>query len=387
VMGGGIAQLAADRGTPVRLKDLHYEAILTALRTAHGVWQKKLERKRLTRRELVQKMAFIAPTRDDSGLAGVEMVIEAVVEDLEVKRKVLADVERRINERAIFASNTSSLQITEIAARALRPERVVGLHFFNPVHRMPLVEVIAGRHSSPGAVATAHAFALRLGKVPVIVKDAPGFLVNRILTLYLNEAMRLLTEGVRLDALDRSMLAFGMPMGPFALLDQVGLDTARHVSAVIGGAFGERAQGDASVVEGMVGADRLGSKNDRGFYRYRDGKRTVPDGDVYKLIGSPPPRETPPETLQERMVFSMINEAVLCLEEGVVRNPRDIDVAMVMGTGFPPFRGGLLRHADSTGIPIVADRLSRLAEAHGSRFRPAGMLDEMVREQQRFYAS
>lgn len=385
IMGGGIAQLIADNRIPVRLKDLRYEAILTALRTAHGVWAHKLKRRRITKRELSQKMAFIAPTMDDTGLAHADLVIEAVLENLDVKRTVIAELERRVDERAVIATNTSSLPIAEIASRAMRPERVVGLHFFNPVHRMPLVEVIAGRLSSPEAMVTAHAFATRMGKVPVIVKDGPGFLVNRILTFYLVEGMRLLGEGVSIGAVDRTMVDFGMPMGPLALLDQVGLDTAQHVGQVLQAAFGERIGWEHSPLETMVAAGRLGQKNGRGFYRYRNGKRTVPDEETYKLLEAPARRDIPPETLQERMSLSMINEAVICLEQGVVREPRDVDVAMVMGTGFPPFRGGVLRHADSVGIPIIADRLSRLADAHGPRFRPAQSLQTMVREQRRFY--
>ena len=385
IMGGGIAQLAADRGLPVRLSDLRYEAILTALRTAHGVWDHKVKRRRLTRRELGDRMAQIAPALDHSGLARVDLVLEAVVEELQVKQQVLAAVERRVGERAVFASNTSSLPISEIAAGSARPERVVGLHFFNPVHRMPLVEVIAGRLTSPEAVATAHAFAIRLGKIPVIVEDGPGFLVNRILTFYLGEALRLLQEGGRIEAIDGAMTAFGLPVGPLALLDQIGLDTAQHVGEVVRTAFAERIGGADPVIPTLVAAGRLGQKNGRGFYRYRDGKPAAADPEVYNLIGSPTARDLPPETLQERMVLSLINEAAVCLEERIVRDPRDVDMAMVMGTGFPPFRGGVLRHADAVGIPIVADRLSRLADAHGERFQPARLLGEMVREQRRFH--
>ena len=385
IMGGGIAALIADRGIPVRVKDVRADALLTAMRTANQAFRERVRRKRLDPREHARRMQYLSLTTDDSGLRHVDLIVEAVVEDLAVKQKVLASVEERTGERTVFASNTSSLPIDDIAARALRPERVVGLHFFNPVSRMPLVEVIAGARTSPEAVATAHAFALELGKVPVVVRDTPGFLVNRILMLYLNEGLRLLSEGVRTEAIDGSMTAFGMPVGPLALLDQIGLDTARHVAAVLHAAFGRRLGGSAPVLDALVTAGRLGAKNGRGFYRHEGTARKGADPEVQRLIGSPPVRELPPETLQERMVLSMVNEAAVCLEDSVVREPREVDVAMVLGTGFPPFRGGLLRHADAIGIPIVVDRLSRLADAHGERFRPAGLLKEMVTQRRRFY--
>jgi len=385
IMGGGIAQLVADCGLPVRLRDVRYDAILKALRTARDVWSEGLKRRRISRREVEQKMAFISPTLDEHGFSQVDLVLEAVVENLEVKRQVLADLERRLPERSVFASNTSSLPIGEIAARALRPERVVGLHFFNPVNKMPLVEVIAGRRSSPEAVATARAFALRLGKVPVVVADEPGFLVNRILTLYMNEALRLFLEGVPAERIDGAMVAFGMPLGPLALFDQVGLDTARHVAQIIGGAFGARIGSDGAALDALVSAGRLGQKNGSGFYRYRDGKRTSPDPRVGAIVGARQAKDLPPETLQERMVLAMVNEAVVCLQSGVAREARDIDLAMVLGTGFPPFRGGLLRFADSIGIAVTEDRLARLADAHGERFRPAALFTQMVRDRRRFY--
>lgn len=385
IMGGGIAQLLADRGLPVRLKDVRQDALLTALRHADGLWRKQVQKRRLRPLEHQQRLGFISTTTDDTGFSHVDLVIEAVVEDLAVKQKVLSAIEEHTPERTVFASNTSSLPIGDIASRAMRPERVVGLHFFNPVHRMPLVEVIAGARTSPETVATAHALAIELGKTPVVVRDSPGFLVNRVLMPYMNEALRLLAEGLSIEAVDASMTAFGMPVGPLALLDQVGLDTARHVAGVLQGAFGRRMGGGESVLEAMVADGRLGAKNGRGFYRYRDGEASGPDLDAARLAGAPGPRQLPPETLQERMVLSMINEAAVCLEDGVVREPREVDVAMVLGTGFPPFRGGVLRHADAVGVPVVADRLSRLADSQGERFRPAGLLRDMVRLQARFY--
>jgi 3-hydroxyacyl-CoA dehydrogenase/enoyl-CoA hydratase/3-hydroxybutyryl-CoA epimerase len=251
---------------------------------------------------------------------------------------------------------------------------------------MPLVEVVRGRQSSPEAVATIHALAVRLGKVPIVVRDGPGFLVNRVLTFYVNEAVRLLGEGVSVESIDGSMRAFGMPMGPFEMLDQVGLDTSLHVAGVLKAALGLRASAEGTVLERLVEAGSLGKKSGRGFYRWGEMGDKKPDPAVAKHAGSPAPRDLPAETLQERMVLSLINEAAVCLEEGVVREARDLDLAMVLGTGFPPFRGGLLRHADEVGIPIVVDRLTRLADAHGERFRPAGLLREMVRDQRRFYS-
>jgi 3-hydroxyacyl-CoA dehydrogenase/enoyl-CoA hydratase/3-hydroxybutyryl-CoA epimerase len=385
IMGGGIAQLIADKGIPVRLKDVRGDALLAALRQASKIWREQVERKRLTSREMRQKLGSIAPTLDETGLSKVDIVLEAVVESLDVKQKVLAAMEERIGARTVFASNTSTIPISDIAARAVRPERVVGMHFFNPVHRMPLVEVIAGQRSSPEAVSTVHAFALELGKVPVVVRDAPGFLVNRILMLYFNEALRFLAEGVAVEEADRSMQAFGMPMGPFALMDEIGLDTGQHAAAVLEGAFGKRIGAATPILQAIVTGGRLGKKNGKGFYQYKNGRRTRPDAAVPKLAGAASALHLPVETLQERMVLAMVNEAAICLEDGVVREARDVDVAMVYGTGFPPFRGGLLRYADSIGPAVLVDRLSRLADAHGERFRPAGLLRDMVREERRFY--
>jgi 3-hydroxyacyl-CoA dehydrogenase len=250
---------------------------------------------------------------------------------------------------------------------------------------MPLVEVIPGGRTSPEAVATVHAFALEMGKIPVVVRDSPGFLVNRILMAHLSEAARLLAEGFRIGAVDGAMRAFGMPMGPFELLDRIGLDTAKQGAAVLEAAFGRRIGGAVALLEAMVADGRLGAKNGRGFHRYRGGVPAGADPKVAKLAGAPVQKDLPGETLQERMVLSMVNEAVVCLEDGVAREPRDVDVAMILGTGFPAFRGGPLRYADAVGIPVLVDRLSRLADSQGERFRPASLLRDMVREARGFY--
>jgi 3-hydroxyacyl-CoA dehydrogenase/enoyl-CoA hydratase/3-hydroxybutyryl-CoA epimerase len=385
IMGGGIAALIADQDIPVRLKDLRFDPILTALRTAREGWDRKVLQGRMNTSRRDECMAQIAPTLHNTGFSRCDLVVEAVVEDLEIKQQVLAELEPLLADRAVFASNTSSIPIGEIAVAASRPDRVVGLHFFNPVHRMPLVEVIAGPESSPAAVATVREFALRLGKLPVVVKDSPGFLVNRILMFYLGEAIRLLEEGVRIAAVDNAMTSFGMPLGPFALMDEVGLETVLHVARVLQSAYGKRAEGSTRVLESLILSERRGVRDGGGFYRYRRGKRTIPDPEAYNLSGAGEPRDLPPETIQERLVLAMVNEAAVCLEDGVVERPMDLDIAMVTGTGFPPFRGGLLRHADSVGIAVTVDRLARLADAHGERFRPAGLLREMVTRQKLFY--
>ncbi len=379
-VGAGVAHLVADREIPVRIRDLGWEPLLGSLRTARRIWSEEVARGGLSPHDAASRMAFLSPGVGLEGLARADLVVEAVVEDLAVKQEALAEAEERIGERAIFATGTSTLPVTEIASRALRPERVVGLHFFHPPHRMPLVEIVAGQRTSPEAVVTAHAFALALGKTPVVVRDSPGFLVNRIVMLYVGEAMRLLVEGFRVDAVDAAMRAFGMPVGPFELLDGMGLDSAAQAARILEAAFGKRIGAPAAVLGALVESGRLGVKGGAGFYRYRDGRRAAADARVPGLVGAARPGELPGETLQERMALSMINEAAICLEDGVAREPRDVDVAMVLGAGFPASRGGPLRWADAIGLPTVVDRLSRLADAHGERFRPASLLRDSARD-------
>lgn len=385
VMGGGIAHLMAEQGIPVRLKDVNDKALLKGMQAASDLVQAQRRRRRIDRREAERRMARIAPTLAWDGFGGLDIVVEAVVEDLNIKRAVLAEVEARVPESCVFATNTSSLPIAEIAKEARHPGRVVGLHFFNPVHRMPLVEVIAGPASSPEAVAAAHALARRLGKTPVVVKDTPGFLVNRILTAYLAEALKMFVEGTDPLKLDDALEHFGMPMGPFALLDQIGLDTALKASRAIE-AVNEKYLPRVSVLPALVDKGRLGVKNGRGFYRYsRRGKKKGFDHAVLKLVERHGPGESNWEEIQARLYLPMVNEAVRCLNAGVARTPADVDLGMVMGTGFPPFRGGPLRNADIFGLPAVVERMNRLAEKHGERLAPHPALVEMALGGRRFY--
>lgn len=372
VMGGGIAWLAAEKGLPIRVKDVQAGALEHALATAAGNWARAVRRRRLSPRDRSRRVEQLSFTLDTTGFRHVDLVFEAVIENLDVKRKVLAELEGVVREDAVLASNTSSLSITDIARDAGHPERVVGLHFFNPVHRMPLVEVVAGARSAPEAVATAYRTALDLGKTPILVQDGPGFLVNRLLAFYLGEALHLFEKGADPERTDGILTDFGMPMGPFELLDQIGLDVAEKVTHVMAAAFGDRLPSQA-VLARLAGEGHLGRKSGRGFYAYERDRRQAATLEADRARGAPARWDPPREDVLDRLLLPMVNEAARCLEEGVVHRPLDVDLGMVMGTGFPPFRGGLLRYADARGVGAIVERLERLADGTG-RFRPSEAL-------------
>jgi len=375
-MGAGIAAVAAMRSVPVRLKDVSAEALGRGMKQVHAYAAKASRKGILPRHEAPLREALVAPSLDSTGLARCDLVIEAVVENLDVKRAVLAEMEQLLDPEALFATNTSSLSVAAIAEGASRPGRVLGLHFFNPVEKMPLVEVVRAPSTDPEAVSAAVALARRLGKTPVVVGDTPGFIVNRILMPYLSEAMQLLSEGAATERIDRALEDFGMPMGPLALLDQIGIDVAAKVADVLHEAFAGRPSppGDGRLLHALREAGLLGAKSGRGFYVHRGrGRRRVNPAAaaLVKARGSAAPE---PADVVARLVDAMINEAALLLEEKAVQGPEVIDLAMIFGAGFPPYRGGLLRHADSVGAQRVAARLrsrgiepSKLLEA-GGRF-------------------
>ena len=378
LMGGGIAQLAADKGLPARMKDIDAKALGHGYAAAAAIWREQVRKRRLAPREMAAKMGLLSGSLDYSGFARCDVTIEAVVEKLAVKRAVLAEWEAAVPRTAIFASNTSTLPITEIAAGAQAPARVVGMHFFNPVHRMPLVEVIRGRDTSDETVATVFAFARTLGKTPVVVRDAPGFLVNRILTPYLAEAVALVQEGSRIEDVDRALTRFGMPVGPLALLDDVGLDVAAKASEVMQAAFGDRMKLGAQTV--LPAAGRFGRKNGKGFYDYEGTKRRAPSQEVYGLLNASPGTKEPlpAEVLEARCILPMVNEAAFCLQDRIVTDPGKLDLAMIFGIGFPPFRGGLLAYADSVGLDRIFARLDDLSERLGPRFAPCDLIRDLA---------
>ena len=374
VMGGGIAQLMADKaGLPVRIKDIQPGAIATALQHAAALFEKLVRRRRLEPAGMRRKMGLLQPTLEEAGLDSCDFVVEAVVEDLAVKQKLFADLSRRLAPGAILATNTSSLSIDDIGQSASRRERIVGMHFFNPVDKMPLVEVIAGSLTGESAVRTASAFARRLGKTPVIVRDGPGFLVNRLLAFYSAEAMWLLDEGHRVEAIDRAMVDWGMPMGPLRLADEVGLDVSAKVGRILHDAFPDRLIFPSWI--DRIGEDkgRLGAKSGKGIYRYKDGREQDADPAIYAILNlTPAAGLAPPEA--ERPILAMVNEAARCLAESVVEGPGALDLALVFGIGFPPFRGGLCRWADSEGLPTIVHRLEALTAERGPRLAPSEAL-------------
>jgi 3-hydroxyacyl-CoA dehydrogenase/enoyl-CoA hydratase/3-hydroxybutyryl-CoA epimerase len=310
-------------------------------------------------------------------------VIEAVFEDLELKRRVLAELEEATGEDAIIASNTSSLPIAQIARQAKRPSRVLGMHFFSPVHKMPLLEVVVTPDTEPAATATAVAFGRRLDKQVIVVRDGPGFYTTRALAPYLQEAARLVEEGAAIEDVDRAMVRFGFPVGPVTLLDEVGIDVGAKVAKVMHEAFGARMTPPAGMAR-VIEDGRLGRKNRRGFYTY-DGKEKRVDESVYALLPERQPRKFEEREIQERLVFAFLNEAVLCLQDGILRTPRDGDVGAVFGLGFPPFRGGPFRYLDQIGARFAVEVLQRLRTDHGERYEPARLLVEMAKEDRSFH--
>lgn len=386
LMGGGIAYVTAIKAElPARIKDIEEQGIAHALKYSYDLLNKKVKRKHMRRAELEKSMLRLSGSLDYSGFERVDLVIEAVFEDLELKQKMVADIESVAPEHVIFATNTSSLPITQIAAKAKRPQNVIGLHYFSPVDKMPLAEIITHEKTSAETIATTVKLAKKQGKTPIVVKDGAGFYVNRILAPYMNEAARLVLGGEPIDDVDKALVKFGFPVGPMKLMDEVGIDVAAKVAPIMADELGDRFRAPDAFSK-LLDDDRKGKKNKKGFYAYGD-KASGKDVDtsVYSLLGVQPDSKLTATEMAQRTVFLMLNEAVYCLAEEIIRSPRDGDIGAIYGIGFPPFRGGPFRYMDSLGCAEVVGQLRAYAKQHGERYEPAPLLVEMAEEGRTFY--
>ena len=398
LMGGGISFVTVTKaGVPVRIKDIAQEGIRNAFKYSYDILNKKVKRRFMRKSEMQKQLAMLTAGTDFVGFKDADIIVEAVFEDLNLKQRMVADIEENCNENTIFASNTSSLPIRKIAEKAARPENVIGLHYFSPVDKMPLVEVIATEQTSDETISTTVEFARRQGKTPIVVKDEAGFFVNRILGLYMNEAANVVMEGEPVEKIDKALVKFGFPVGPMTLLDEVGIDVGSKVAGILYDAFGERFALPAAM-EKLTKDERKGKKNQKGFYVYgKAAQRTLldkvtmkkkgkqVDESVYRVLGVSPKSKYSEEEIAERCVVQLLNEAARCLDDGIVRNPRDGDIGMIFGTGYPPFQGGPFRYMDSIGIDNLVTKLEGYQAKFGDRFAPCDLLINMAKEGKTFY--
>lgn len=393
LMGAGVAYVSsALAGHHVRLRDRDDAAVGRGLASVTGLYDERVKKRRMSRFERDRKLGFVTGTTEYSGFGSADLVVEAVFEDLDLKKKVVEEVEAVAPERAILASNTSSIPIAKIAEASKRPERVVGMHYFSPVHKMPLLEVITHEGTLPEVTATAVEVGKKQGKTVIVVRDGVGFYTSRILAPYMNEAAWALAEGARIEDLDEALLQWGFPVGPATLLDEVGIDVAAKVGQIMQEAFGKRLEAPDSL-SGFLKGGRLGRKAKKGLFQYDSSGRTkqehgqkLVDESAYDVMpGGRERKSFRLEELAERLSLQMVNEAAMCLQDGVLRSARDGDIGAIFGLGFPPFRGGPFRYVDAMGAKQVVARLEVLEKTHGLRFRPARILLDMARAGTRFY--
>lgn len=391
IMGGGIAYQAATKGLPIIMKDIQTKQLDLGMNEAGKLLSKEVERGKSTPAKMAQTLSHIRPTLNYGDFGEVDIVIEAVVENPTIKESVLSEVEGLVKQDAILASNTSTISITRLAHALKRPENFVGMHFFNPVHRMPLVEVIRGEKTSDTAIATTVALAQKMGKIPIVVNDCPGFLVNRVLFPYFGAFDLLVKEGADFVSIDKTMEKFGWPMGPAYLLDVVGMDTGVHAAKVMAEGFPDRMKPDyKGATQLMFEHERLGQKNGVGFYQYETDKRGKPkkiaDSTTYELLNlvQTDHQEFDEQEIIDRMMIAFCNETVRCLEDNIVASPAEADMAMIMGVGFPPFRGGPCRYIDQIGVAnyvALCDKYAHLGKAYEA---PAKLRD-MAQNGETFY--
>jgi 3-hydroxyacyl-CoA dehydrogenase / enoyl-CoA hydratase / 3-hydroxybutyryl-CoA epimerase len=389
LMGAGIAYVSVDKaGVPVRLRDVNVKGVANALQYSWKIWNKKFKKRFMSQAELGKKQSMLTGTTDYSGFSQVDLVIEAVFEDIVLKKEMVSDVESHCKPDTIFATNTSSIPLTKIIEGAERPDQIVGMHYFSPVDKMPLLEIIVTEKTADWVVATAVAFGKSQGKTVIVVNDGAGFYVNRILAPYMNEAAQLIAEGVGIDVLDSAIVKAGFPVGPIALLDEVGIDVATKVSPILQEAFGDRMKPPA-LFDKLKSDNRLGRKNKRGFYQYSDSgskSNKEVDDSVYTTLGVTPTNRLTEDAIAERCMLLMVNEAVRCLDDGIIRSARDGDIGAIFGIGFPPFVGGPFRYIDMFGSAKIVERLQHYQTLHGDRFEPAPLLLTMAEDNSVFYS-
>lgn len=392
IMGGGIAYQSALKGVPILMKDIKEEAIQLGLDEAAKHFNKRVSRGRMDAGEMARGMGRIRPTLSYADFGDVDVVVEAVVENPKVKKSVLAETEEAVGKDTVLASNTSSISIDELAGAVKRPENFLGMHFFNPVHAMPLVEVIKGEQTSEEAVATIVSYAARLGKTPIVVNNCPGFLVNRILFPYFFGFQSLIADGADFARIDKVMEGFGWPMGPAYLSDVVGMDTSQHVGEVLAQGYPDRMapEGESSL-DVMVENGRYGQKTGSGYYKYEKDKkgkpRKRPDETAYELVARVQPdgqRDFDDEEIVERMMLPMLIEAARALEEGIAETPNEVDMGLILGVGFPPFRGGAFKYADRLGLANVVAAAGKYARL-GKLYEPTGRMREMAEKGETYY--
>ncbi len=391
IMGGGIAYQSASKGTPIIMKDIASAALELGLTEATKLLGKLVKRKKIDEVAMAKTLNAIIPTLNYGDFGGVDIVVEAVVENEKIKKSVLAEVEKAVRPGTILTSNTSTISITKLAEALEHPENFCGMHFFNPVHRMPLVEIIRGEKSSDKAIATTVAYALQMGKTPIVVNDCPGFLVNRILFPYFGGFTKLVNDGVDFARIDKVMEKFGWPMGPAYLLDVVGIDTAHHASAVMAEGFPDRMKHDQdTAIDLLFKAEWFGQKNKKGFYEYAPDKRgrlkKNLNAEIYNTLKPlcSNPIEISDEEIVERMMLPMIFESSRCLEDKIVTSATEVDMGLLFGLGFPPFRTGALKYADDIGAKNIVE-MAKKYEALGNLYRPTEQIIEMAQSGKTFY--